>query len=105
MLNLAPYASVLEKDKTMDFSEINVVYDIKAGKSSQINKNMNLYEYQKSRSFIDLGTRSHRFFFSLETARLIEAKFHVEPSWDREWKWVYKWFMSHDQDGRHAYIW
>ena len=47
---------------------------------------MNLYEYQLSRSFIDLGPRSLRFkfsnFFSLETARRIEAKFHVEPPWD-----------------------
>ena len=47
---------------------------------------MNLYEYQRSRSFIDLGPRSHRFtfsnFFSLETTRPIEAKFHVEPPWD-----------------------
>ena len=25
-------------------------------------------------------------FFSLETARPIEAKFHVEPSWDKEMK-------------------
>ena len=25
-------------------------------------------------------------FFSLETARLIEAKFHVEPPWDGETK-------------------
>ena len=47
---------------------------------------MNLYEYQRSRSFIDLGPRSHRFNilkpFSLETAEPIEAKFHVKPSWD-----------------------
>ena len=28
-------------------------------------------------------------FFFLETARLIEAKFHVEPPWDGEWKRVY----------------
>ena len=45
---------------------------------------MNLYEYQRSRSFINLGPRSLRFtfsnFFSLETAMPIEAKFHVEPS-------------------------
>ena len=51
---------------------------------------MNLYEYQRSRSFIDLGPRSLRFtfsnFFSLETARPIEAKFHVEPPWDGEMK-------------------
>ena len=48
---------------------------------------MNLYEYQRSRSFVDLGTRSLRFktfsnFVSLETTRLIEAKFHMEPPWD-----------------------
>ena len=49
---------------------------------------MNLvYEYQTSRSFTDLRPRSLRFttfsnFFSLETARPIEAKCHVEPPWD-----------------------
>ena len=45
------------------------------------------YEYQRSRSFIDLHPRSLRFtfsnFFSLKTFRPIEAKFHVEPPWDR----------------------
>ena len=47
---------------------------------------MTLYEYQRSRSFTDLGPRSLRFnifiFFFLETALLIEAKFNVEPPWD-----------------------
>ena len=49
---------------------------------------MNLvYEYQTSRSFMDLRPRSLRFttfsnFFPLETARSIEAKFHMEPPWD-----------------------
>ena len=47
---------------------------------------MNLHEYQRSRSFIDLGTRSLRFnifiFFFLETAWPIEAKFYVEPPCD-----------------------
>ena len=51
---------------------------------------MNLYEYQRSRSFIDLGSRSLRLtfsnFFSLETAGPIEAKFHVEPPWDGRMK-------------------
>ena len=48
---------------------------------------MKFYEYQRSRSFIDLAP-SHSdsifssFFFSI-TARPIEAKFHVDPSWDR----------------------
>ena len=53
---------------------------------------MNLCEYQRSRSFIDLGPRSLRFtfsnFFSLEIARLIETKFHVEPPWDEGMKIV-----------------
>ena len=47
---------------------------------------MNLYEYQRSRSFIDLSPRSLRLtfsnFFSLETAKTIEAKFQMEPPWD-----------------------
>ena len=51
---------------------------------------MNLYEYQRSRSFIDLGPRSLRFTFSnfifLETAWPIEVKFHVKPPWSRGMK-------------------
>ena len=48
---------------------------------------MKLYEYQRSRSFIDLGP-SHSDsifsnFFSSIAARPIEAKFHVVLSWDR----------------------
>ena len=47
---------------------------------------MNLYEYQRSRSFIDLGPMSLRFrfsnLFSLDTDMPIEAKFHVEPPWN-----------------------
>ena len=49
---------------------------------------MNLNEYQRSRSFIDLGPRSLRFnIFKkkkkiLETAWPIEAKFYVEPPLD-----------------------
>ena len=52
---------------------------------------MDLYEYQRSRSFTDLGPRSLGFttfsnIFSLETARSIGAKFHVEPPWGRGMK-------------------
>ena len=36
------------------FSEI-IVYDIKVGRCSQLNEYMKLYEYQRSKSFIDLG--------------------------------------------------
>ena len=46
---------------------------------------MNLYEYQRSRPFNDLGPNSLRFnifIFFLGTARLIEVKFHVESPWD-----------------------
>ena len=44
--NLVPYAFVWEKGKTMDFSETNVVYDVRVGRCSQLNDYMNLYEYQ-----------------------------------------------------------
>ena len=50
-----PYAFVWEMVKTMDFSETIVVYDIKVGRCSQLNEYMKLYEYQRSRSLIDLG--------------------------------------------------
>ena len=50
-----PYAFVWEKGKTMDFSDIIVVRDTKVGRCSQLNEYMNTYEYQRSRSFIDLG--------------------------------------------------
>ena len=47
---------------------------------------MNLYEYQMSRSFIDLGPDHsdsiYLNFFSKITIRPIEAKFHVEPPWN-----------------------
>ena len=59
--NLVPYPVVWEKGKIMDFSETVVVYDIKVGKFSQLNEYMKLYEYQRSRSFIDLRPRSLRF--------------------------------------------
>ena len=35
--NLVPYAFVWEKGKTMDFSEIILVHDIKVGRCSQLN--------------------------------------------------------------------
>ena len=49
-------------------------------------------------------------FFSWETAMPIEARFHVEPQWDRGTKVcsngpLFKRSWSHDQDGRHAHIW
>ena len=58
MSNLVPYAFVWEKGKIMNFSETIVVCDIKVGRFSQLNEYMNLYEYQRSRSFTDLRPRS-----------------------------------------------
>ena len=75
-----------EKAKTMGFLETIVVYDIKVGRWSQLNEYMKVYEYQRSRSFIDLGPSHSDLifsnFFSSITVRPIEAKFHVEPPWD-----------------------
>ena len=59
--NLVPFAFVWEKGNLMDFSETIVVCDIKVGRFIQLNKYMTLYEYQTSRSFIDLCPRSLRF--------------------------------------------
>ena len=41
----------------MDFSETIVVYDIKVGSFIQLKEYMNLYEYQRSRSFADLSSK------------------------------------------------
>ena len=47
---------------------------------------MKLYEYQRSRSFIDLGPNHSDSiflnFFSSITTWPIKAKFYVESSWD-----------------------
>ena len=53
--NFIPYACVWEEGKTMDFSATIVVFDIKVGRCGQLNEYMKLYEYQRSRSFTDLG--------------------------------------------------
>ena len=88
--NMVPYAYVLEKVKTMDFSETIVVFDIKIGRYSQLNVYMKLYEYQKSRSLTDLGPNLSDSiflnFFSPITTRPITAKFYTEPPWDGETK-------------------
>ena len=84
--NLVPYAFVWEKNKTIDFSETIVVYDVKVGRCSQLNEYMKLYEYQRSRPLIDLGSDPTDSiflnFFSSVTTRPIEATFNVEPPRD-----------------------
>ena len=59
--NLVPYAFIWENGKTMHVSETIVVYDIKVGSCSKVNEYMNLYGYQRSKSFIDHGLMSLRF--------------------------------------------
>ena len=86
-LSSVPYAFVCEKFKTMDFSETIVVHDTKVGRCSQLNEYMRLCEYQRSRWLTDLCPSLSdsiflNFFFSI-TTRLIEAKVHMEPPWDR----------------------
>ena len=83
-VKFGPLCIVWEKGKTMDFSETVIVCDVEVGWCSNLNDYMNLYEYQRSRSFIDLGPRSLKLnivFFSLETAKRIEARFHLCPPW------------------------
>ena len=69
----------------MEFSETIIVYDIKVGRSSELNEYMNLYEYERSRSLTLVQGHSDSTFlnlFSSKTAEPIETKFHVEPPWD-----------------------
>ena len=47
--NLVLYAFVWEKIKTIEFSELIVVFDIKVDRCSQLNEFIKLYEYQRSR--------------------------------------------------------
>ena len=65
----------------MDFSETIVVYNIKVGRFSQLNEYMNLYDINgqgHSLNFVQ-GHSDSTFsnFFCSDTARPIEAKFHM----------------------------
>ena len=54
-----------KKVKQRIFSETIEVYDIKVDKCSQLNDYVKFYEYQRSRSFIDLGPNlSGSIFFN-----------------------------------------
>ena len=59
-VKFGPLCFCMGKVKIMDFSETNVVYVI-VGRFSQLNEYMNRYEYQRSRSFIDLHPSSLGF--------------------------------------------
>ena len=78
-----------KKVKHWIFFRKNLVYDVKVGICNKLNKNMNLCEYQRSRSFTDLGPKSFRFnILKLLFLRNwpIKTKFHMEPPWVREMK-------------------
>ena len=60
-VKFVPLCFCMGKGKTMNFSETIVVCDIKVGRCSQLNEDMNLYECQRSGSFTDLRRRSLRF--------------------------------------------
>ena len=61
--NLTPYAFVWEKGNIMDSRNYCTVCicDIKVGRVIKPNEYLKLYEYQRSRSFIDLHPKSLRF--------------------------------------------
>ena len=63
----------------MDFSEAVVVYDIKVGRCSHLNEYMKLYEYQRSRSFIDLGP-NHSVSIFLNFFSSINADFNISSA-------------------------
>ena len=44
--------------KTLDFSATNEACDLKMGRYRQLNDFMKVFEYLRSRSFLDLGPRS-----------------------------------------------
>ena len=43
--------------KTVDFSETIAACDLKVGRYKQVIEFMKVYEYSRSRSFLDLGPR------------------------------------------------
>ena len=90
--NLVSCVFVWKKGKTMDFSETIVVYDIKLGRCSKLNEYMNLLNIKGQGHSLTL-VQGHSDstivnFLSLETAKPFEAKFHVEPPWEEELRFV-----------------
>ena len=85
-----------------------VVCDMKVDRCSQLNEYMNLNNKGRcnSRTFVQ-GHSDSTFsnFFSLETATLIETKFHVEPPWDGVIKVNTKGLCHMIKNGRHVHIW
>ena len=80
----------------MDFSETIVVYDMKVGRCNQLNEYMNLYEYQRSRSFIDLSTRSLRFTGRGSSIGSMSAWHASGPEFDPHVRHILSWRLGHE---------
>ena len=60
---------------------------------------MNFYNYERSRSFLDICPGCLRFsiFIFSKSGRLIETKLHLEPLWDGVMQVLFMGFGSNDQ--------
>ena len=71
-----------KKLKQWIFSKTIVVYDIKVGRYSHLNEYMKLYDYKRSRSFINFG-RNHSdsiFFKILNFFSSVTADFNISSA-------------------------
>ena len=95
--NLVIYAFVWEKVQIVNFSETFVACELKIVTCNQLNEQMRLHEYQRSRSVLVLRPRLLRyqnyyyfffifFFFFWKTAGQTEVKVYMKPTWDRRMK-------------------
>ena len=86
---------ILEKVKTFDFSETIVVCDIKVGRFSQLNVHMKLYEYQRSRLFIELGPdHSDSIFFNFFSSITTDFNSSSALGWVIQDQWSSGWYFS-----------
>ena len=78
-VKFGPCFCMEKKVKLWIFTETIVVCDIKVGRCSQLNEYMNLYEYQRSRSFIELGpNHSNSIFLNLISS--VAADFNISSA-------------------------
>ena len=79
-----------EKGKMVDFFRSIVVCDIKVGGCSQLNEYMNLYEYQRSRSFIDLcPNHSDSIFLNFISSITVDFNISSALRWAIQDQWSY----------------
>ena len=87
-VEFGPLCFLYGKVKTMDFSETIVVYDIKVGRCSQLNEYMKLYEYQRSRSFIDPGPNlSNSVFLNFFSSVTADFNISLALRWAIQDQW------------------